>query len=339
MPLPGAWQAAFSSHKVNKPGERFDVLATSEDGKTIFAETGATGGQHELAMITDGGRRRTIQSYPASDAKSQVLGASFDGRYLAFTLMHSRASFDPWTLYVWDSVAGGSPKIIADNSGGDGGQGLPGPLNYPVGYQGKIVWVQAVPGDVVEIREYDTASGQQKVVRRGHGATPFRMGSWLVWPESDAPGALTTLRAIGLDTGQPVTLPPQMTAITGPGTISASDDTVVWASTDRQDLYAWNTSWPQPRHLLTLKPGAGLNFDWPHVAGDLVTWTDIQAQFAGDLRTGSYTQITPQYGYTKVWGTSLNVGFAPSANGEGDQVMIDTRTLPPLPTCGGSTTT
>ncbi|MGC9668045.1 hypothetical protein ACNTMW_16000 [Planosporangium sp. 12N6] len=333
MPLPGAWQAAFSSHKVNKPGERVAVMATSEDGKTIFVETETTGSQHELAMITDGGRRRTtIQSYPASDKVSQALGASFDGRYLAFTLMRSRTSFDPWTLYVWDSVAGGQPKAIADNS-----QGLPGPFNYPVSYQGKVLWAQPTPGGVVELREYDTASGQQKVIHQGHFTTPFRMGSWLVLPESDAPGVLTTLRAVGLDTGQPVTLPPQMTAITGPATISASDDTLVWASTDRQDLYAWNTSWPKPRHLLTLKQGVGLNFDWPHVIGDFVTWTNTDAYFAGDLRTDSYTQITPQYGSTGVSGASLIVGFAPSANGPGDEIVVYTQTLPPLPTCSGST--
>jgi hypothetical protein len=139
-----------------------------------------------------------------------------------------------------------------------------------------------------------------------------------------------------MDTGQSVTLPSVMAAITGPAVIDADDDTLVWVSTDRTDLYVWKTSWPAPRRIL--EAASGFSLDWPHVAGPLVTWTDTQAQFALDLRSDAYTRITPQFGYTQAWGPIVAIGYAPERNDvlPTAATVVDTRTLPPLPGCATS---
>jgi hypothetical protein len=161
------------------------------------------------------------------------------------------------------------------------------------------------------------------------------MGGWLVWPESPAPDALTKLNAISLENGQPVALPAVMAAISGPAAIEATNDTMIWASKDRTELYVWKTSWPEPKRILQLDTGS---LDRPHVAGQIVSWDDGKAQFALDLRSGTYTQVTPQYGSTGGWGNALAVEYGPQQSGPGDAAVVDTTALPPLPRCGDKTT-
>jgi hypothetical protein len=322
---------------VNKPGEQTLVRAASEDGKVAFAEVGAMGSQgHQWAKLSDDGRQRvTIQSFPAQDKTSQTLGASFDGRYLAYTVTHLLTGWDDWTLYVWDSVSGGAPKEISHSARDAKGDPVTGPINYPIAYHGRVYWPQGTADGTVDIRQYDVTTGRQSVVRAGHPAGPFRMGTLLVWPESPAPDALTKLNAISLDNGQPVALPAVMAGVSGPGAIDATNDTLVWANTDRNALYVWKTSWPEPKRILQIDSGS---LDRPHVAGQIVSWDNGKAQFALDLRSGAYTQLTPTAGLTEGWGNALGVGFAPQQNGPGDATVVDTTALPALPRCGASAT-
>jgi hypothetical protein len=76
------------------------------------------------------------------------------------------------------------------------------------------------------------------------------------------------------------------------------------------------------------------------VAGDIVTWDTGNAQFALDLRSGGYAQITPEAGSTNSdGGPFLIIGFAPDLsvgreNARSEQTVVDVRDLSPLPGCG-----
>jgi hypothetical protein len=332
--LPAAWQAALAAHRVNRPGEIMRVVAAGEDGRQVFAEVGRPGSTHQLVRLDlASGDRVAVASI---DGTAQILAADFDGRYLAYSLLSSTTSLDSWVLYLWDSTSPAAPQEISRNATDAAGQAVPGPYNFPIADRGRVFWPRGTLGGGDTINEYDTATGRQRVVHTGHTTLPFRMGSWLVWPESDSPGALTKLRGMSMDTAQPVALPPVMAAIAGPAAIDAGEESLAWVSTDRTDLYVWHTSWQAPRRVLTTT--SGFSLDWPHVAGQLVTWTDTRAQFALDLRSGSYTQITPKFGSTHAWGPVLAIQFAPERNDvlAADVTVVDTRTLPPLPRCASS---
>jgi hypothetical protein len=98
------------------------------------------------------------------------------------------------------------------------------------------------------------------------------------------------------------------------------------------ELHVWRTDWAEP--LVAVRSEDSVQ--WVHVAGELIAWGDTTAQFALDLRSGSYTQITPEFGSQLTGGPYLGVGFAPERlRTFSDQTVVDTRDLPPLPGCAG----
>jgi hypothetical protein len=175
-----------------------------------------------------------------------------------------------------------------------------------------------------------------------HGGIPgvHRMGSWLVWPQREAAGKPSTLRAISFDTGQPVQLPAPLTGIRDPSYLAFSDDTAAWVDKDLLRLSVWHTGWEEPVFIVAARREDSEYLQFPDIASEIITWSNNNAQFALDLRGGSYTQITPEFGSTTAHGGPyLIIGFAPDLsqgkeNARSQKTVIDTRTLPPLPGCG-----
>jgi len=76
---------------------------------------------------------------------------------------------------------------------------------------------------------------------------------------------------------------------------------------------------------------------WPQVGGPLVTWDNGATQFVADLRGGSYAQLTPEFGSTKLFADALVVTYAPTGKSTHpilDSTLIRPSQLPPLPACG-----
>ncbi|HEX6499129.1 MAG TPA: hypothetical protein VF054_08875, partial [Micromonosporaceae bacterium] len=147
--------------------------------------------------------------------------------------------------------------------------------------------------------------------------------------------APSRLHAASLDNGKPATLPSALADLSNIAFINADATTVAWVQgPDLTDLFAWRASWPEPQRVVESRKDTPLQ--WVHVAGDIITWDNSQAQFAADLRSGGYTQLTPQWGSTDSWGTVLHIGFAP-AKFDGktptQETIVDTSALPPLPGC------
>ncbi|MGA8116361.1 MAG: hypothetical protein WCA46_22110, partial [Actinocatenispora sp.] len=118
--------------------------------------------------------------------------------------------------------------------------------------------------------------------------------------------------------------------LAGPG----RDASAAWVGPAVRTLWVWHTGWP--RRVRALSVPEGRNIQWVRVAGDLVTWDDGSAQFAADLRSGSYTQLTSAYGYTEARGNGLAVGYPPTSkdSSAAPPTLVRVDELPPLPRCG-----
>jgi hypothetical protein len=333
--LPAQWQQALGSGKLGQPaGTEVVVHAVAPDGRSAVVERDSAAGR-EVDWVT-GGSDRTVMRL-ARPATDQLFGAATDGRYLVFSVSHDPSSTSTWTLYSWDSRAGGAPRQLAANATDASGQPVNGPMLYPVVYDGVASWTAGTPAGTTELHRYDLAGGGDSVVRSGHPADPFLLGGLLVWPESAAPDALTALHAVAAGTGSPAALPGPVAAVTGPAFISGGDSagvrTVAWATADVRTLYAWRAGWAAPVKVLSVPEGRAIQ--WVRVAGPLVAWDDGTAQWAADLRTGTYTQLTPRYGYTEAAGDGLGVGYAPDgkAGGAPAPTVVHATDLPALPPC------
>lgn len=337
--LPRRWQEALEAGTVpRETDEQLLVELVAPDG-SLAIESKVPDVRNELRWFpADGSDFVTVHDFGAENPERQVLDAAFDGRYLSYSVRHSVRLDGTWSLYVWDSEEGGDPQLIAENPVDAEGDPIVGPFNYPVAYDGMVVWVQGAPtGDSeTSLHMYDIDDGSREVLHTGHPGTPFRMGSLLIWPESPAKGELSELHALSLETLEPAELPGPIADIEGPAYIAASEDTVAWTGEDLHALWVWRESWESPARVFR---NPDERVQGVHIAGDVVSWNLLNtAQFALDLRSGGYTQITPELGSTSAGGPFLRVGYAPDlsegkANAKSRQTVVDTRDLPPLSGC------
>jgi hypothetical protein len=326
--MPASWRRALTAGRLaERAGETLTVHAVGTDGHTAVADS-TRGRTRSVVFLHDGTRRTVLRlAHPARD---QLYGAAYDGRYLVFSVGHDPANLSAWTLYAWDSWAGGAPEVLARNAVDASGHPVDSPLLYPVVAGGRAAWTAGIADGRDQLHRYDLATGTDEVVRTGHPGTPFLVGGDLVWPESPAPDALTRLHAVGLASGRPVTLPAVLAGIRGPAFIAGGTGTAAWVGPQVRTLRVWRAGWSHPVRVLT-----GRNIQWVRVAGPLVTWDNGAAQFAADLRSGSYTRLTTAYGYTVAAGDALAVGYPPSGKtgAAPAPTVVDADTLPALSGC------
>jgi hypothetical protein len=332
VPLPDSWQAALDAGMLpREEDEQALVKLIATDG-SLLIESKVAGRRNELRWHPGGGSDfKVVHDFGPANPQWQALGSSFDGRYLAYSVAHSFSTVTGEALYVWDSQASAEPQLVARNeSGADG----PGAVGDPVAYDGFVAWFQVAADDPdqTSLHRYRIDDGSRDVVSTGDGSAAVRMGPWLLWSEGDR--AERTLRAVSFRSGEPGDLPAPLAAIAGLAftDADADADTVAWTDADMHELLVWRTDWAEP--IVAVRSEDSLQ--WVHVAGDLVSWGSTAAQFALDLRSGSYTQITPEFGSQLTGGPYLGVGFAPGRRPGvpfSDQTVMDTRDLPPLPGC------
>jgi hypothetical protein len=125
--LPSSWQAAFDAGRFpHAPDEDPSVELTAPDG-SMLVHYGRRGSRHEVRWLPAGGEPILVQAFGPEQQEAQVLGAAFDGRYVAYSVTWSLRLFEsPWTLYVWDSQQPGEPLEIARSDQDAGGQPVVG---------------------------------------------------------------------------------------------------------------------------------------------------------------------------------------------------------------------
>jgi hypothetical protein len=296
-------------------GERAVVRTVSDEGAGQFVELNRPGWRG-LVWLRDGGRSRTTIMAVKDPAKEQVLAAAFDARWLVFGVGHDLSDPNDWTLYSWDSRAGGPPREIAHNRDR-------GPWLAPVVHAGRAAWISGAG-----VHVYDLARGTGRVVHEGVANTVFFFGSMVVWRAGydDVPASLQAADPV---TGAAVALPGALREVRSGHYAAADDTTVVWTLADGRTVQAWRAGWATPRRVVTLADGL---VEWPKVTGDLVTFGDTAAHFVADLRSGSYVQVTPRYGWTDTWGDALLVQYEPTSQALTSTLVRASR-LRPLPSC------
>ena len=334
--LPQAWAAALSGGVVAPQPDETLVVALGLSDRSVFAVSDVPGVRHALVWRPPGGGPdRTVMDFGLDHPEWQVLAATFDGRHLAYRVDRSYSSFDDFGLYVWDSQGDAAPVEVAHGEPDAKGRLMQTPFVDPVLADGWLYWTQtrdADPGRTV-LSGYRLADGHVERLSRGYGLVPVRFGRWLVWPDNEAPGQTSSLRAIDLATHDPATLPAPLAAVRAPSYLAADASTITWVvGEDEQQVWVWRDGWPDARLLVDHVKAP----QFPRVAGDTVVWTGEDATWAGDLRSFSAARLTPSYG--GVWadgGPVATLAYAPVAKGESSvQALLDTTAVGPLGRAG-----
>ncbi len=328
--LPSRWRSALTKGEVAPAqGEVLTVALGTDDG-SVFAVSAVDGVRHTFVR-RQAGRETVVQDLGLEHPEWQVLGATFDGRYLAYRVDRSYSGFEDFGLYVWDSQGDGKPVEVAHGEKDSDGELMQTPFVDPVLADGWLYWTQtrdADPGHTV-LSGYRLSDGHVERLSQGYGRAPVRFGDLLVWADSTGPGKTSTLRALDLATHQQVAVPEPLAGVRGPYYLAADQDTIAWVSGSQgSQVSVWRPGWAQTLVLATKAKSP----QFPRIAGDTVVWTGSDATYAGDLRSWSVAQLTPSYGGVYADGGPVaTVGFAPTGKSEVSvQALLDTAAAGPL---------
>ncbi|HEY9367835.1 hypothetical protein, partial [Streptomyces sp.] len=307
------------------PGGARAALTDAGPGWTAVQLT--EGGRRRAALVTDSGPPRTLLTL-ADPVEHQLLAADFDGRHAVLAVLEGRTLDSPWSLYVWDSGTGKARRLAR--------AARPGPLPRPVLRDSTVHWAQGVGGGRATVYAAPVAGGAPRAVHTGVMDAPFVVGELLVWRESA--GAGTRLTAVSRSTLRPAPLPAPIAALRDVRAIASDGTTWAWVAGEQQQrLMVWRTGDARPVAAVTRSPGAD-GVDQVRVNGRLVTWRTPETSYALDLTAGSYTPITPPYGYAQGADGTLAVAYsegnAKTAGARAVIQVVRADRLPGLPGCG-----
>ncbi|MEU8619860.1 hypothetical protein [Streptomyces sp. NPDC048623] len=338
VPLPDTWQRAFAAGEYRQPAGQRAVLTDTGPGWTALQLTGSGQEGGRRAVLVRGGEAapRTLLRF-ADPVEHQLLAADFDGRrWAAFAVLEGRTLDSPWSLYVWDAVTGTARRLARADR--------PGPLPRPVVRDGTVVWAQGTgAGRATVFAAPAAGGGHARAWRTAVLDTPFTAGGLLVWRE--AQGGHTRPVAVTLKDGRPAALPPPIAALRDVRALVSDGTTWAWVAGEAAPrLMVWRPGDVRPFAAVTASPAVD-GMDQLRIAGRFVTWRTPETSYALDLgrpvRTpgsGSYTRITPPYGYAAASGNALAVAYslgnAKTADARPVIRVVDAARLPGLPGCG-----
>jgi len=285
-------------------------LGVSADGRTgyVSAWTSAFAGVAALNLAT--GALRPIRPFgdPATDQADGALG----GRWLVWDETYSLQSLDAFTVFGWDSVTGRVLRLGHSLSSA-AGTPWPSPWHAPAVSGDFAAWAQGYgPAGLVQIRLADLRTGAVTVIRQGHVQAPFFDGGLLVWPESDRPGSLTTLRAYNPAAGRLVGLPPVLRAVHGTDFVATDGTRTAYLSPDLTELYY--SPAPDRGARMVLRLPSGVEFANLAMAPGALAWTTTQATYLASTSTGGYSRVTRRYGFAVTGsGPAVLIADAPAS--------------------------
>ncbi|GAA1949538.1 hypothetical protein [Catenulispora subtropica] len=311
-------------------GETLVPAAVAPDASSFFALDGAGVRNLKNLVWVRGGKQQTVFTLAAPYAGYGVVG--FDGRWLVFMADRSQEITGAWDLYAWDSRGTAKPRVIASDPGTEADS----PVEWPRVHGGEATWIQGTADGTQQVHLYDLATGHDHVVHTGHLGASLFAGDLLVWTEAVKPDGPVTLAAVSVATGAPAPLPaPLAQAQTTPATVASDGTTWAWTSADYRTLYAWRAGSPAAVTVRTADDGDAM--DSLGVSGDLLTWTSSKATFAANLKTGSFTQVTKEFGSALTNGNAVAVyyplGDLKSPDLTYDGYVVKTSDISELPRC------
>jgi hypothetical protein len=289
-------------------GAEVQPLGVSADGREAYVSAWTSGFSGVGALNLTTGKLRQIRAF-ARPATDQADGSS-GGQWLVWSQTYSLSSLDRFTIYAWNSATQRLLRLGRSITGG-GGVPWPSPWHAPAVSGHYAAWAQGYgPGGVVEIRLANLETGRVTTIRQGHTQPPFFDGSLLIWPESDAPGTQTTLRAYSLARRRLVPLPAALRGVHGTEFVVTDGTRTAYLSPDLTRLY-YSPRQDQPARLALRLP-SGVDFADLAMAPGSLAWTTSQATYLASTRTGAFARVTPRYGYATGSGSVVLVTDAPS---------------------------
>jgi hypothetical protein len=306
-PQPRSLRAVLDRVVPGSSDAQVEPLGVARRGKIFVAAwTPGFSGVGELSLATGSLRRIRAFARPDSD---QADGVS-DGRWLVWAQTYSLRDFDRFTMYAWDSATG-RLRRVGHSIDGPHGDPWPSPWHAPAISGHYAAWAQGYgPGGLVEIRLADLRTGHVTTIRRGHVQPPLFDGDLVVWPESDRPNTLTTLRAYSLDQRRLVPLPVALRAVRGTEYVVSDGTRTAYLSPDMTRLYYSQREDQPAGQALALPPGVA--FSSLALAPRSLAWTTTRATYLASTTTGAFTRVTPRYGYATGSGSVILVSDAPS---------------------------
>lgn len=310
----------------------FVPLGASADGRHAYVTAWTPGftGVGELDLRS--GHLRPIQRF-ASAASDQADGA-VAGRWLVWAQTYSLTSLDRFTMYAYNASTR-QTREIGHSLAAAGGTAWPSPWHAPAVSGPYAAWAQGYgPGGLVEIRLADLVTGSVTTIATGHVQPPFFDGGLVVWPQSDAPGSQTALRAYSVSARSATGLPPVLAAVHGTDFVVTDGTRTAYLSPDFTRLYYSPAQGVPGRPVVRLP--AGTDFTDLALAPGELAWTTSAATYLASTRTGTFVQVTPAYGYATGSSSVMLVTDAP--NGKSAHAALPTYVIQPAsfswPACG-----
>ena len=284
-------------------------LGAAGGGRVAYVSAWTPGYAGVAALDVATGRLTPIRRFarPAADQADGVVA----GRWLVWAQTYSLTSLDRFTMYAYDTATRRLQTIgrsLASRSGAT----WPSPWHAPAAAGDYAAWAQGyAPGGLVEIRLASLVTGRVVTIARGHVQPPFFDRGLVVWPQSDAPGSQTRLRAYRLSTGQPAALPAALAAVRGTDMVVTDGTRTAYLSPDDTALYYSPSQQAAARPAVRLTAGA--DFTDLALAPGTLAWTTSSATYLASTRTGTFAQVTRAYGYPTGSGSVMLITDAPSA--------------------------
>jgi hypothetical protein len=315
-------------------------LGMSADGQTAFVSAWTSGFSGVAALNLVTGRVQHIQRFrnPQDD---QADGAS-GGQWLAWEETYSLSTLDNFTVYAWNSATG-RMLTLGRSLNGPGNTPWPSPWHPPAVSGDYAAWAQGYgPDGEVEIKLANLNTGQVRVIRRGHTQPPFFAGNLVVWPESDRPGAQTTLHAFSLKTMKLAALPEVLRPVHGTEFVATDGTRTAFLNPDMTSLFYSPAQNVRAREVLRLPSGD--YFSALAMSSGTLAWTTTAATYVASTKTGGYVQVTPEYGDATGSGSAVMISDASSEKVAHPvlplHVLIPTHiTWPSCPAARGRSTT
>ena len=267
-------------------------LGMSANGQTAFVSAWTSGFSGVAALNLVTGRVRHIQRFqnPQDD---QADGAS-GGQWLVWEETYSLSTLDNFTVYAWNSATG-RLLTLGHSLNGPRNTPWPSPWHPPAVSGDYAAWAQGYgPDGEVEIKLANLTTGRVRVIRQGHTQPPFFDGNLVVWPESDRPGAQTTLQAFSLKTMKLAALPEVMRPVHGTEFVATDGTRTAFLNPDMTSLFYSPAQDVRAREVLRLP--AGDYFSALAMSSGTLAWTTTAATYVASTQTGGYVQVTPEYG-------------------------------------------
>jgi hypothetical protein len=330
--LPDQWHQVLSKGEIKLPlNTRAVPFTVAPDASRAFV--GYNSAQWSGVASVDRLSGAVTRIWPFSNPATDQAGAgAFDGRWLVWLDMHSPEDWNVWD--IWASDTSSSEKIHVAGAPTLGDKSVPGPMVQPIVSNGVAAWVQANRDGLGEIHLYSLATRSDQVIETGKVGPPLVFWrSNLIWQVIDQPGIAGHVAMYDLSARQQVArMPAPLNAIHQMSYLSATDAQIAWS--DSHSIWISEVG-GVPRLAYRAADGDSVNF--MSLAGNLISWDALRGPIALDTRSGSFGNLTSNFGGRFAKGNGMVV-YQPSTASKSTTPtlsiqIVDIRSLDPLPTC------